>query len=442
MKSYDAIVIGSGVGGFSAVFELKTAGLKVAIVESDLWGGTCPNRGCDPKKVLMAAVEAKHKVNALSGKGFEADASIDWEELMAFKKTFTDPVSSERKAALEKAGIDYYAGQAEFSDPHQIIVNDEQLQAKQFLIATGQRASILPLEGQEYIQTSSDFLELEHLPKRITFIGAGYIALELATIANAAGAQVEVIHHNDQPLKEFDRELVTELVDYLTKQGVRFTFNVDVEQVEVMRPGYRLVGDNFETVTDMVIGATGRIPNVEALSLEKAGVTYSKKGIEVNDHLQTSAPHIFACGDVLAKARPKLTPVSVFEGEYVAQVMTGKTSHAIDYPLIPTIVFGAKKLARVGLAEKTIQKSDGKYHSRTLDLASWFTYARINDELAKIKFVYDENDTIVAITCLSSLADELINQLTLVLNQKISHAELKKMIIGYPTTASDLEYLV
>lgn len=441
MENYEVIVIGSGPAGNTAAYALKEQGKKVAIVESDLWGGTCPNRGCDPKKMLMSGVEAQKRIETMIGKGFEQTPKIVWEDLMTFKRSYTDSVPQNTKEGLDSAEITRYQGQASFIDAHKIIVDDQTLTADQFLIATGQRPAVLPIDGQELLQSSTDFLELEHLPKRIAFLGAGYIAFELAIIANAAGSNVHIIHHNDRPLKGFDQELVSDLVDHMKADGITFHFNVDTKAVELMHPNYRVTGEDFELITDMVIGATGRIPNVEGLNLENAGVEYDKRGIKVDDHLRTAQQTIFACGDVVARSQPKLTPVAGFEAGYVVGAMSDEQK-AIEYPLIPTIVFGDQRLARVGLSEKELTDHPEKYHSQTTDLSSWYTYHRINDQGAKIKIVYDEEENIVAISCLSQLADEVINYLLVILTKKMTHEEVEKYIFAYPSPASDLSYFI
>ena len=441
MEKYDAIVIGSGPAGNSAAYGLKEQGKKVAIIESDLWGGTCPNRGCDPKKMLMSGVEAQKRIETMLGKGFDQTPKIVWEDLMTFKKSYTDFVPQNTKEGLDAAEIDRYQGQASFLNANQIVVNDQELSANQFLIATGQRPAVLSIDGQDLLQSSTDFLDLNHLPKKMAFIGAGYIAFELAVIASAAGSEVHIIHHNDRPLKEFDQELVNDLVEHMKADGIQFHLNVNTKSVELMHPNYRITGENFELVVDMVIGATGRIPNVEGLNLEKAGVSYDKRGIKVDEHLRTTQQNIFACGDVIAKKQPKLTPVAGFEAGYVVNAMNGDTE-AIDYPLIPTIVFGDQRLARIGLSERELDDHPEKYHSETTDLSSWYTYHRINDQGAKIKIVYDEDDKIVAITCLSQLADEVINYLLIILTKKMSHEEVEKYIFAYPSPASDLSYFI
>lgn len=263
--------------------------------------------------MLMSGVEAQKRIETMIGKGFEQTPKIVWEDLMTFKRSYTDSVPQNTKEGLDSAKITRYQGQASFIDAHKIIVDDQTLTADQFLIATGQRPAVLPIDGQELLQSSTDFLELKHLPKRIASLGAGYIAFELAIIASAAGSDVHIIHHNDRPLKGFDQELVSDLVDHMKADGITFHFNVDTKAVELMHPNYRVTGEDFELITDMVIGATGRIPNVEGLNLENAGVEYDKRGIKVDDHLRTTKQTIFACVDVVAKFQPKLTPVAALK---------------------------------------------------------------------------------------------------------------------------------
>lgn len=441
MKKADVVVIGSGVAGLSAAFGLKESGHSVIIVEEDLWGGTCPNRGCDPKKVLLAAVEAQKSIQHLQGKGFSETPTINWQELMAFKRTFTQPVPKSRQKSLEKSGIETLKGTARFLDENHLQVREEIIEAKQFLIASGQRPTLLAIKGKEYFKTSTDFLDLDQLPKRIAFVGAGYVAIELATIASAAGAEVSIIHHNDRPLKAFDEELVAELMNQLKTQGISLNYDVSLDEIEKTESEtYLLKGNNFQLESDLVICATGRIPNVETLQLENAGVQYDQHGIIVNEFLQTTTQNIFACGDVLAKKIPKLTPVSTFEANYVVKTME-KIEKGISYPAIPTIVFGSPKLAQVGIPTKEALENGQQFTIVEKNLTEWFTYHRINEPIAKAKLIFEKNQLVGAST-LSTHADELINLLALAIDKKITAEEISSFIIGYPSVASDLSYLV
>jgi Pyruvate/2-oxoglutarate dehydrogenase complex, dihydrolipoamide dehydrogenase (E3) component, and related enzymes len=177
MEKFDTIVIGAGPAGLAAAHNLKANNQNVAIVENNLWGGTCPNRGCDPKKVLLGGVETRDRIMQLQGKGFDEVPYVNWKELEQFKETFTDPVSKSSREGIVNDDITAIDGQPKFISENEIVVNgQDHYQADKFIIATGQRPSYLDIEGKEHLLSSTDFLSLKKMPEDITFIGAGYIA--------------------------------------------------------------------------------------------------------------------------------------------------------------------------------------------------------------------------------------------------------------------------
>ncbi|GKT03033.1 dihydrolipoyl dehydrogenase family protein [Furfurilactobacillus sp. WILCCON 0119] len=439
MTSFDQLVIGGGPGGLALAEGLASAGQQVAIVEENLWGGTCPNRGCDPKKILLAAVEAKRAAEQMAGHGLTGVPTINWTDLMAKKTAYTSTVPTGTLAGLQQSGATTLNGHAQFNADGTVQVGTETVSAKTITLATGQRPARLTIPGADHIQTSTDFLNWQTLPNRVTFIGGGYIAFELADIANAAGADVHVVLHNDRPLRAFDADLADDLVAQLTAAGVHFDMNIAVEAVTATDDGLTLTAaDGFELTTDAIVGATGRIPNVDTLNLDAVGVEANRHGVVVNDHLQTTNPQIYALGDVVAKRdEPKLTPVAGFDARYLVGELTGATTAPISYPAIPTVVFGAPKLAAVGVAIPTAQ-ADDTLRVTTLDMTHWYTYQRIEEATAQAKVVTNAQGQIVGATVLSNLADEMINYLTLVVNK---HLTLDDVIMAYPTPASDLVYL-
>lgn len=442
MERFDVIIIGSGPGGMAAAYDLVAEGKKVAVVEADLWGGTCPNRGCDPKKVLYGAVEARDNVVQLKNKGFDARPEINWRDLMAFKETFTQPVPIEQKSGLISSGIQTITGFASFKDKHTITVENKEYRSDAFIIATGQRPAILDIPGKENFDTSTDFLNMIELPKKIAFVGGGYISLELANIAASCGSEVHLLHHNDRPLKGFDEELTKELIENLSLRGIHFHFNESAEGLTKKSEQIEITLTSQGTLfVDRVFCATGRIPNVEGLDLEKIGVDSTHKGIRVNEFLQTAVESIYALGDCLEKNEPKLTPVSSFEGQYLAKILSGKTQETIKYPALPTIIFSSPKLAQVGLTE-LVTLENGSYQVEVLDLSQWFTYKHLNEPLVKAKIVTEkETGLLVGATVLGNEADQLINLFTLMVNQKLPADKVNEMIMLYPTVSSDLSYL-
>ncbi|WP_086349155.1 dihydrolipoyl dehydrogenase family protein [Candidatus Enterococcus clewellii] len=441
-NQFDVIIIGSGPGGMAAAYDLKTAGKKVAVVESDKWGGTCPNRGCDPKKILYHAIEVQENMDQLIGHGYQEKPAIRWEDLMAFKEKFTSAVPKEQRDGLRDFEIQTIEGRAVFSDAHTVIVEEEKYTADSFILATGQRSAILDIPGKEYMKTSTEFLSMPHLPKKMVFIGGGYITFELANIAASCGSEVHIIHHNDQPLKGFDSKQVDDVIQHMKENGIIFHFNESVIEISEEEEQYTAkLQSGGEMAVDKIICATGRIPNVEDMGLDQLGVAYDKKGIKVDEYLRTTVANIYGLGDCLAKSQPKLTPVSSFEGSYLGKLLGKGTTEKIAYPEIPTILFASPKLAQVGKITVEEHEKDA-YEIKEVDMSSWFTYKQRNEPVAKATIISDkESGLLVGASVLSNEADQLINLMTVMINEKIPAERLANQIMLYPTVASDISYL-
>jgi glutathione reductase (NADPH) len=287
-------------------------------------------------------------------------------------------------------------------------------------------------------------------------VGGGYISFELANIAAAAGSTVTLIHHNDRPLRAFPKTLVDQLMELMTARGIDIRLNTQVSGATRDANGkIRLDTDNGVVVADAVINATGRIANVDGLGLEEAGIEADAHGIVVDDRLRTSAANISAIGDVVSRSLPKLTPVAGFEGRYVAARLLETTSAAIEYPPIPTIVFGTEKLAQIGVSVDEARK-DLRYTVKTFDTTHWYTYNRIQDPRASVMVVEDtvrdgsHGGAIVGVAALSSVADEIINQYAEKFAARtpdvagaaspVGSEAPATPIYAYPTPPSDLGY--
>lgn len=443
VEKFDVIIIGGGPAGLAAAYGLKAAGKTVAIVEHDLWGGTCPNRGCDPKKILLAAVEAKSASEHLQSFGLTGVPTIDWPALMASKHSYTDGINDETLSGLKTTEITTFQGTATFTGQQTLQVGTADLFGQNIIIATGQRPSLLNIPGAEYLLTSTDFLDFKEMPARIAFIGGGYVAFELATIANAAGAEVHIIQHNQRFLKEFDPELVHDLVMQLQHQGIHFDTNVATSAI--VKDGNTFVikdTADFSLTTDAVICATGRIPNLEQLNLQQAGIDFDRHGVLVNDHLQAlTNSHVYAIGDVVSRVQAKLTPMAGFEGRYVVQQLLNDHQAAINYPIIPTLVYASPKLAQVGVTAQAAAENSEKYLIHDFDLTNWFTYRRLREPHARAKVILEQSTgLIVGASFLSEIADEMINYFVDLIGQQITSQALNQQIFAYPTPASDLAY--
>ena len=441
MNQFETVIIGGGPAGLGLAYPLQNAGQKVAVVEENKWGGTCPNRGCDPKKVLLGAVEAKLKSEQLTNHGLVNAPQINWPDLMAFKNTFTDPVSANSKAGLVSAGIKTFDGHASFVDNHTLTVGKQTITADKFVIATGQRPSRLGVPGDEYLLTSTDFLSMPTLPRSMAFIGGGYIAFELAAIAAAAGSEVHIIHHNDKPLKQFANVAVAELMDQLKARGVQFDLGVETQEIKRQADEITIEAPGYSLQVDEAFVTTGRIANVDKLNLAALGIKADKHGVVVNDHLQTAQENIYAMGDAVAKSQPKLTPVAGFEASYLSNELV-HSGMAISYPEIPTVVFGMPRLAQVGVSWNTAINQPTKYQTQAVDMTSWFTYKHLNEPLAKAWMIVEkQTKRIVGATVISNEAETLVNTLTQIINSQQTMNQVDEQIFLYPTEASDLSYL-
>lgn len=441
--TYDVVIIGSGASGTTVAFEAQAAGLKVAIVEERSWGGTCVLRGCDPKKVLVGAAEARNLSTRLRGKGIKEAATISWTDLMAFKETFVEDVPESRLESFQEAGIETFFGPASFQNENTLQVGNDILSAKKIVIATGATPNTLKVEGQEHIQTSDDFLSLEKLPDSVVFIGGGYISFEFASIALAAGRDVHIIHHNSEPLKKFDPDFVAALVATLKEEGIHFHFDTDITKINKNGEKLHIEGKNgFSLETDLIIGATGRTPNIAHLALDKANIDYTKKGITVNEKLQTpNHPHIYACGDVAATKGAPLTPVVSMEAALVAKNILGG-NEKIDYPAIPSVVFTSPKLASIGISMEEANANPEKYQIKNHDTTNWYTYRRTNEKIALAKIIEDrETGQIKGAHFLSEEADYMVNYIAILMKANLTLADLQSVIFAYPSPASDLTAL-
>lgn len=441
--TYDVVIIGSGASGTTVAFEAQAAGLKVAIVEERSWGGTCVLRGCDPKKVLVGAAEARNLSTRLRGKGIKEAATISWTDLMAFKETFVEDVPESRLESFQEAGIETFFGPASFQNENTLQVGNDILSAKKIVIATGATPNTLKVEGQEHIQTSDDFLSLEKLPDSVVFIGGGYISFEFASIALAAGRDVHIIHHNSEPLKKFDPDFVAALVSTLKEEGIHFHFDTDITKINKNGEKLHIEGKNgFSLETDLIIGATGRTPNIAHLAIDKANIDYTKKGITVNEKLQTpNHPHIYACGDVAATKGTPLTPVVSMEAALVAKNILGG-NEKIDYPAIPSVVFTSPKLASIGISMEEANANPEKYQIKNHDTTNWYTYRRTNEKIALAKIIEDrETGQIKGAHFLSEEADYMVNYIAILMKANLTLADLQSVIFAYPSPASDLTAL-
>ena len=220
MDAYDLIVIGTGTAAQTASGRVRKAGRSVAVIDHRPFGGTCALRGCDPKKMLVSGAEAIDVAHRMQGRGVDGEVRIDWKDLIAFKRSFTDPVPGKNEQSFAERGIDAFHGAARFTGPDTVAVDGRALKARHILIASGARPASLGFPGAEYLITSDAFMELERLPERIVLVGGGYIAAEFSHIAARAGAKVTVLQRGERMLPQFEPEVVVWLMEKFREIGI------------------------------------------------------------------------------------------------------------------------------------------------------------------------------------------------------------------------------
>lgn len=240
-QNRDVVVIGTGAAASSAAYTCNEAGLDVAVVDSQPYGGTCSLRGCDPKKVLVGAAGLADGVRRMQGHGIRSHGvEVDWPDLMRFKRSFTDPVPKQREEAFHEAGIDTLHGRARFADRNLVDVDGQRIETDDVVIATGAKPRPLDIPGAEHLTTSAEFLDLDELPDRIAFVGGGYVSLEFAHLAVHAGAEAHVLTRGERVLKAFDPDLVDELLEANRGEGLEVYERSPVREIEVTAEGYRV----------------------------------------------------------------------------------------------------------------------------------------------------------------------------------------------------------
>jgi glutathione reductase (NADPH) len=455
---FDLVVIGTGEGGTAAATRCRAAGWRVAVVDDQPYGGTCALRGCDPKKVLVGAAEIVDWAQRMRGHGITGDVRIDWGALMQFKQTFTDPVPTRREDAFDKAGIVTLHGEARFTGDDRMVVTSadgelRELHASHFLIASGAEPVPLHIPGEAHVRTSTDFLDLDSLPARIAFIGGGYISFEFAHIAKRARAQAIVLGRG-APLQHFDQDLVARLVAHSRDVGIEIRTDTDVTAVEHTGTCYRVhtrTDGGSESGTeiveaDLVVHGAGRVPKTGTLDLACAHVAGDERGgIVVNEFLQsTTNPRVYAAGDcTLPPGSLPLTPVAAHEGLIAASNLLRGNAKRPDYRGVASAVFTIPPLAMVGMTEAAARAHGLDVRVKCEDTASWFSNRRVQEPAAMFKTIVDKTtNRVLGAHLLGPDAADVINFFALAVRQGLTAADLKHMIYAYPTSSSDVSYML
>jgi glutathione reductase (NADPH) len=446
-RQYDLVVVGTGVTS-AVASRCREAAWSVAVVDWRPFGGTCALRGCVPKKILVSAAEAVHGARDLASTGVPASRlTLDWGPLMRFKRSLVDPTTERTEQSWTKLGVEQFHGRARFVGPTTLAVGDDRLTGRRVLLAAGSMPAPLGFPGAERLTTSEGFLNLDQLPPRIVFVGGGYIAFEFAHVAARAGVDVTVVHRGPRPLEAFDPDLVDMLVRRSRELGIRVELDTEVGGLEMVGDHLVVVGARdgrdvrFET--DLAVHAAGRVPELEDLDLPAAGVKRERRGVMVNEYLQSvSNPAVYAGGDAAASG-PPLTPKADHDVAVLTTNLLEGNRRAVRYDGIASAVFTLPPLASAGLTETAARAAGRPFRTHRQDTSAWFNTRRVGETTSAFKVLVDEHaDRIIGAHLLGPHADETINLFAAAIRLGIPASELRQVPFAYPTHGSDIRFML
>ena len=439
---YDLVTIGAGSGGVRASRIAAKHGARVLVAEEYRVGGTCVIRGCVPKKLFVYASKFAEEFEDAIGFGWTTDkVSFDWWTLIGNKNLEIDRLNKAYIRNLEGSGAELVEERATVIDPHTVqLASGRKVTTKYILVATG-AAAFVPrhLPGHELALTSNEIFNLEKLPRRIVIVGGGYIAVEFAGIFQGLGVETILIYRGEQILRGFDDDLRNHLAGEMKKKGIEIRTRSDVVKIERSGDGVRLtLEDGSVFGAGAVMYATGRIPNVEGLGLQEAGVELTPHyAVKVDEYSKSTVDSIYAVGDVTNRAN--LTPVAIREGHAFADTIFGGKPVKVDHSLIPTAVFSQPELGTVGLTETHAREQFGKIDIYKTSFRPMKHTLSGRDERMMMKLVVDgETDRVLGCHICGPDAGEMAQLLGISLRLGAKKSDFDATMAVHPTASEEL----
>ncbi|HEX6706609.1 MAG TPA: glutathione-disulfide reductase [Albitalea sp.] len=436
---FDLFVIGAGSGGVRAARLAAQQGAKVAVVETGKLGGTCVNVGCIPKKLYSYAAHYAEAFEEAHGFGWPVQApAFDWERLKANRAIEISRLNEVYEAVLVGARVTMLRGRARLISGHEVDVDGQRFRARHLLVATGGHPVTLEVPGGELAVSSDAMFDLPRFPARLVVIGGGYIACEMASIFRGLGAQVTQLVRGDRLLRGFDDEVAGFLAVEMGKKGVDIRLGTRLQRLD--RDGGRLLAtlhDGHRLEADVVLCATGRRANTRGLGLDDAGVALGDRGeILVDEDYRTSAPSVFAVGDVTD--RVQLTPVALAEAMVVVDRLFGTGERRLDYDFIPSAVFTHPNLATVGWTEAEARERFGAVRTFVSQFRSLKHTLSGSTERTLLKLVVaDASDRVVGLHMVGAEAGEMVQGFAVAMRAGATKAVFDSTIGIHPTAAEE-----
>ncbi len=439
---YDLFVIGAGSGGVRAARIAAKHGAKVAVAEEYRVGGTCVIRGCVPKKLLVYASKFAEEFEDAVGFGWTTDkVSFDWQTLIDNKDKEVDRLNKAYIRNLETAGVELILERATIADPNAVqLASGRTVTAKYILVATG-AAPFVPrhLPGHELAITSNEAFHLDRLPSRICIVGGGYIAVEFAGIFSGLGVETILVYRGEQILRGFDDDIRNHLAEEMKKKGIEIRTRADVAKIERSGDGVRVtLNDGAAFGAGQIMCATGRVPNIEGLGLDKVGIEHNAHyAIPVDEYSKTMVDSVYAVGDVTNRAN--LTPVAIREGQAFADTVFGGRPTKVDHTLIPTAVFSQPEIGTVGLTESEARKRHAKIDIYKTTFRPMKHTLSGRDERMLMKLVVNaDNDKVLGCHIVGPDAGEMAQLLGISVKLGATKADFDATMAVHPTASEEL----
>ncbi len=446
-KNFDVIIIGGGNAGFGAAAQAQEAGMTVAFIEERDFGGTCSNRGCTPKKVLVAAAHTLHEIEQADTHGIHVSAPVlDWTKLIQREKAMISFIPDAMAKAAEKRGT-VIKGSATFTGPNSIEVAGEELTAEHIVIATGSKTRPLPIPGAEHLITSEDVLSEEEQPEDVVFIGGGVIAMEFSHVYARAGTKVTILEVMPRLLPRLEADAVAVLQSESKRIGIDIKTGVAVQKIsqenDKTRVQFEHDGEIHHIDADRVVNGAGRVANVEGLNLDAANIEHDRLAIKTDGYLRsTSNPKVWVCGDALVSS-PQLSPVATWEGKIVGNNIVNGLVEKPDYSIVPSAVYTVPALASVGLTEAAALEEGLNFRSAVNDMTGWFSGKTYSETVAWAKILIDQNtDQIIGAHMVGHNSEELIHLFAMAMRYGISVGDIKQDLFAFPTFSADIKNLL
>jgi glutathione reductase (NADPH) len=417
------------------------------MIEPDLLGGTCPNRGCMPKKVLVAAAHALDEIERAKAHHITVGKpSLDWPALIEREKTMIRGIPDSLANLMNRRGVEVIRDRGRFAGPNTVAVEGVTLTAKHVVIATGSKPRRLPFPGAELMITSDDVLSENALPETVVFVGGGVIALEFSHVYARAGARVTILEMLPRLLTNMDADAVAQLHSETERIGVAIYTAVEVQRIERAGDRLRVVhsegGSERVIEADRVVNGAGRIADLDGLDLSAGQVALDRGRIALDAHLRsTSNTAVYACGDAVATS-PQLSPIATYEGRIVGRNIVEGPKHAPDYASIPACVFTVPALASVGLTQAAAEEQGIDLRVEVNDMRNWLSGRTYAETAAWAKVLIDkQTDRIIGAHILGHAGEELIHIFALAMKHGITAGDVKDLVFGFPTFSADVRSL-